>query len=134
MLQSDYNLYPAQCILYYCNIGNSDPTVYLTDLSDVCLLSYDIDSNIQVDDWWVAGYGAPSTPTILSYTLSDVLTFYDNYYVQPETISNLQSYKVSSTNLALIRVDSSMIGYQIYNTTIQKRQYLNNSLVWTNLY
>lgn len=134
MLQSDFNSYPSQCILYYCNVANSDPTVYLTDLSDVCLLSYDIDSNIQVDDWYIVGYFAPDTATILSYTLSDVLAFYDNFYTQPQTITDLQSYKVSSTNLALIRVDSSMIGYQVYNSTVQKRQYLNSSLVWTDLY
>ena len=134
MLQSDYNSYPYQCILYYCNFINSDSTVYLIDLSDVCSLSYDIYGNIQIDDWYITGYFAPSTATILTYVLSDVLTFYDNYYVQPQTIIDLQSYKVSSTNLALIRVDSSMIGYQIYNSTIQKRQYLNSSLVWTDLY
>jgi hypothetical protein len=134
MLQSDYNYYPYQCILYYCNFINSDSTVYLNDLSDVCLLSYDVDSNIQIEEWYIADYFAPSTATILTYVLSDVLTFYDNYYIQPQTITNLQSYKASSTNLSLIRVDSSMIGYQVYNSTIQKRQYLNSSLVWTDLY
>jgi hypothetical protein len=135
-LQSDLNSYPYQYILYYCNspAGQNDPTVYQVDCSDVVVLSYDMSSNIQIDSWLIGSYSQPSIGTLLSYTLLDVLSFYHSFYEEPQEIANDQHYKISSAALAACRVDSSMIGYVVLNTTIQKQQYLNSSLIWTSMW
>jgi hypothetical protein len=132
MLQSDYNSNPYQCILYYCNspAGQNDPTVYNTDLSNVCSLYYDGSNNIQISGWLLTGYGAPSTTTILTYNISTVLTFYNNFYTIPAAIAENEPYMISTTDLSNIRADSSMIGFVVYDTTVQATKYLSSALSW----
>ena len=133
--QSDLNSYPYQYILYYCNspAGQNDSTVYQTDCSDVAVLSYDMSGDIQIDSWLLGSYSAPLNSTLLSYTLLDVLTFYHGFYEEPVEIANNQHYKITSTDLAACRVDSSMIGYVVYNSTIQKQQYYDGS-AWVSMW
>lgn len=127
--QSDLNSYPYQYILYYCNspAGQNDSTVYQTNCSDVAVLSYDMSGDIQIDSWLIGGYSQPSNITLLSYTLLDVLNFYHGFYEEPVEIAENQHYKITSTKLAACRVDSTMIGYVVYNTTIQKEQYYDGT-------
>ena len=133
--QSDLNSYPYQYILYYCNspAGQNDSTVYQIDCSDVAVLSYDMSGDIQIDSWLLGSYSAPSNVTLLSYTLLDVLTFYHGFYEEPVEIANNQHYKITSAELAACRVDSSMIGYVVYNSTIQKQQYYDGS-AWVSMW
>jgi len=133
MLQSDYNSYPYQCILYYCGSseGQNDPTVYQIDLSDVCGLYYDGSDNIQISDWLLGGYSSPSTVTILTYTLSDVLDFYNNFYIIPADIAANEPYMISTSDLANIRADNSMIGFVVYDTTAQSTKYWSGSNWYT---
>lgn len=116
MLQSDYNTHPFECILYYC-YQQGDTTVYETNLSNVCNIAYDGSGNIQISNWLIIGYGAPSTPTILAYTLSDVLAFYNAYYVYPVSIEESQPFITTTAILATIRTTASMVGYIIFDTT-----------------
>jgi hypothetical protein len=127
--QSDLNSYPYQYVLYYCNspAGQNDSTVYQTNCSDVAVLSYDMSGDIQIDSWLIGGYSQPSNVTLLSYTLLDVLNFYHGFYEEPVEIAENQHYKITSTELAACRVDSTMIGYVVYNTTIQKEQYYDGT-------
>lgn len=127
--QTDLNNYPYHYFLYYCNspAGQNDPTVYQTNCSDVAVLSYDMSGNIQVDSWLISSYSAPSNSTLLSYALVDVFSFFHSFYEEPIEISNGQHYKISAADLASCRVDSSMIGYVVYNTTVQKQQYYDGS-------
>ena len=132
--QIEFNSNPNLYIIYYCNYVNSDPALYdYLSLSDICGIIFDID-NIQIVDWLIAGYLAPAISTLLTYTLVDVQAFVHSFYEEASEISMNQHYKISSSDLAACRVDSSMIGYMVYNTTTQKQQYLNSSLVWTDLY
>ena len=124
-LNNNANLY----ILYYCNspAGQDDPTIYQSDLSDVCSLYFDEESNIHISDWLIGGYLAPSTETMLGYTLSAVTTFFDNFYTQPALVSSTQYYKISTANLANIRADNSMIGFGVYDTTSQTNKFWSGS-------
>lgn len=132
MLQSDYNSNPYQCILYYCNspAGQNDLTVYNTDLSNVCSLYFDGSNNIQISGWLILAYGAPSTATILTYNISTVLTFYNNFYIIPAAIAENEPYMISTTDLSNIRTNSSMIGFVVYDTTVQATKYLSSILSW----
>lgn len=125
--QEDINLNPWQFVLYYCNHINSDSTVYKTDLSDVCTLSFDIYGNAEFDGWLITGYSVPSTATLLTYLLSDVLTFFNNFYSIPRIIEMNQYYRISTSDLALIRADASMIGYRIFDNTSRTVKYFNGT-------
>lgn len=118
--QADLNTYPWQFVLYYCNIVNADPTVYHTDLSNVCTLSFDANDNIAISNWLIGAYPAPSTATLLTYVLATVLTAYNNFYVIPDAIGQYQPYSISTADLANIRADASMLGWTIFNTTTHK--------------
>ena len=125
--QSDLNTYPWQFVLYYCHVGNSDATVYQTDLSDVCTLGFDGSGNITISSWLIGGYGAPSTGTLLAYTLANVLADYNNYYAIPIAIKSMQQYQISATALAAIRSDASLLGCVIYDTTADTLRTWNGS-------
>lgn len=116
--QSDFNNYYPYFILYYCNspAGQNDQTVYNQDLSNVCTIAV-VSNNVQINTWLIGSYSAPSMPTLLSYTISNVLAFYNNFYTIPQAIKDKEPYMISTSDLALIRVDSSMIGYIVYDLT-----------------
>jgi len=126
--QEELNFNAPQYILYYCNspAGQNDPTVYQTDLSIVCSLYFDEESNVRISDWLLT-YIAPSTETMLSYTLTDVLTFFDNFYTKPSQVSASQYWKLSTAALLNIRADSSMIGFGVYDTTTKTNKFFNGT-------
>lgn len=125
--QVELNSNPYQYILYYCN-QNDPTTVFKIDLSDVCSLYYDSNGDIQISSWFISGFVAPTMPSsLLSYTLSNVLSFYDNFYTQPAICAETQFYKISTSNLALMRADASMIGFGIYDTTTKTNKFFNGS-------
>ena len=126
--QAELNANPNLYIIYWCNNVNSDTTLYdYLSLSDVCGLIFDVDNNIQIVDWLITGYLAPSISTLLTYTLADVQSYVHSYYEAPTEIKDARHYQISSTDLAACRVDSSMIGYVVYNTTVQKQQYYDGT-------
>lgn len=117
MLQSDYNSNPYQCILYYCNNINGDTTIYDIFLSNVCSLGYDGSGNIQISGWLIVAYGAPSTATILTYSISTVLTWYNNFYTIPLAIQAGQTYSITYSQLSAIRSDNTLLGCIVLDTT-----------------
>ena len=123
--QLDVDFNAPQYILYYCNFINSDSKVYQTDLSDVCTLSFDpITSNAVFSNWLISAYPIPNTTTdLLTYTLSDVLAFYNNWYIIPIIVAADQYYQISTANLAHIRADASMLGYRIFDITSRTVKY-----------
>lgn len=127
--QEELNFNAPQYVLYYCNspAGQDDPTIYQTDLSDVCSMYFDGESNVHLSDWLLGGYIAPSTETMLGYTLADVLEFFDNFYTQPAMVSASQYWKMSTANLLNIRADASMIGFGIFDTTSQTNKFFNGT-------
>ncbi len=127
--QQELNQYSVKYILYFCNSPavNNDPTVYQTDCSDICSWGYDGSDNFEILSWYLTGYSQPSPLTLLGYSLSDVNTFYHGFYEEPQEIADSQHYKISAANLAVCRVNSSMIGYVIYNTDLQKQQYYDGT-------
>lgn len=126
--QADLNLYPWQFILYYCNVANADPTVYATDLSNVCTISYNASDNLVISGWLIGGYGAPSTPTLLTYPLATVLAAYSNFYTIPANIALAQPYSITTAALAGIRADASMVGYMVYDTTVKATKTWNGTI------
>ena len=124
---AEVNSNPYQYILYYCN-QNASTTVYQQDLSDVCTMYYDGNGDIQISTWLVSGYSQPSPMSVLqSYTLSNVQQFYDNFYIKPQVCAASQFYMISSSDLANMRADSSMIGFGIYDTTNKVNKFFNGS-------
>jgi hypothetical protein len=132
--QTELNENATKYILYFCGFVQSDPTVYDNiSLSNVCQIDYDGSGNLYIVTWYIGSYLAPSMPTLLSYTLADVSAWYDNFYVIPSNLATWQSNALSTTQIADVRTDSSMIGYLIFNTTESKYQYFDGSY-WTNLW
>ena len=125
----EVNANPYIYMLYYCNQNNST-AVYQIDLSDVCTMYYDGNGDIQISTWLVSAYSQPSPMTVLqSYTLANVQLFYNDFYTIPSIISVNQYYQISTTNLASIRADSSMLGYRIFDTTARTVKAWNG-LTW----
>lgn len=131
--QTDLNTYPWQFVLYYCNTINADPTVYATDLSNVCTLGFDGSGDITISGWLLLGYGAPSTATLLAYTVFDVLEAYEDFYTIPAAIMNAQPYSITTAGLADIRADASMIGFSVYDTDAQANKTWLGSSWQTNM-
>jgi len=120
--QAEINSNPYQYILYYVN-QNDPTTVYQTDCSDICSLFYDGSDNLQVTGWLLE-FDPPTMPTDLeAYTLSDVLDFYNNFYVIPSEIAANEPYMISTVDLENVRADNSMKGFVIYDTTVQATKY-----------
>lgn len=124
---TELNQNPVQYVLYYCNspAGQDDPTVYQTDLSDVCTFGYDGSDNFEILSWLIGGYSQPSSMTLLGYVLSDVLDFYNDFYTVPAAIAANEPYMISTADLNNIRSDSSMLGFVVYDTTEQKTKYFD---------
>ena len=131
--QSELNQYPNQYILYYCGAIHYDPTVYDNiGLSNVCQIDFDGFGNLKIVNWYVGSYSAPSMLTLMSYTLTDVLEWYNNFYLLPASLASCQLCPLTTNQITALRTDSSMIGYLLFNTTECKYQYFNGSS-WTNL-
>jgi hypothetical protein len=120
--QAEVNQHIQSYILYYCGYDQEDNTVYETDLSNVCSLSFDEKENIVVSDWQIVAYSAPSNATLLTYTLASVETWCNNFYTIPALIEADQPYSISHADLANIRADSSMIGYTVFDSTEQTNE------------
>ena len=131
-VQDDLNNNPEKYILYYCNVAQSDPTVYNKDAVDVA--DYIVDPDLEITTWKLEGkYSAPTTEQMLSYTLLDVMSFYNGFYQLPFDVGQYQAKMLTSTQIASMRTDSSMVDMEIFNTTAQKRQYLLGNLTWANV-
>src|SRR5271165_461453 len=134
-LQSDLNYNPIPYVIYYCNSpsGQNDPTLYdYQGLSNVCSWGYDGSSDFIILSWLIGGYVAPSTATLLTYTLTDVTNFMNNFYVIPAAIAANEPYLISTTDLANIRADSTMLNYVVYDTSAQIPKYFNGTTWETN--
>lgn len=130
--QSDFNNNWQMYVLYYCGFGQSDTVVHNLDCSDVCNASFDINDNIVLSDW-LPGYSQPSNATLIGYDVNDVLAWIDTFYIFPSAMNMMQPYQITSANLALMRVDSTMIGFIVYNITTQKVQRYSGS-AWVDLW
>jgi hypothetical protein len=125
--QAELNLNYTYYILYYCNVENADPTVYQTDLSDVCAVIFDGSNNIAISAWLILGYPQPSMAHLLTYTLVTVLTFFNNFYAIPAAIVSQQPYAIDATTLAAIRTSSALDGCTILDTTDGVQKIWNGS-------
>ena len=128
--QTNLNQNPEKYILYYANVAQADSTVYSTDLSDVCSIYFDSSENVQITGWLIGGYAAPTISTLLGYDFPTVLAFFNNFYTVPAAIAVTQYYPISTANLASVRADSSMMGYVVFDTTIQEERIFNGTS-WT---
>lgn len=131
--QAEFNTYPWQFVLYYCNIINADATVYQTDLSNVCTLGFDEFGNITISGWLLGGYAIPTPTTLMSYVLATVLTAYDDFYTIPAAIQLAQPYSITTTKLTTIRADASTIGFSVYDVTVQANKTWTGSAWLTNM-
>ena len=126
--QSDYNNNYQQYILYYCNFIRGDTTIFTIDLAQICTVEYNFPPTIvMITSWLLSSYPQPSNELLLTYSLSTVLTWFDYFYSKPLQISIQQPFKISTTDLANVRVDSSMICYQVLDSTIQKLKMFNGT-------
>ena len=113
--------------MYYCNSVNTDTTVYNQDLSNVCTVSFNEDATLNISDWLIGGYSACTNTQLLTYVQSDVLAFFNNFYTIPSMIQANEPYMISTDDLKNVRADSSMIGFVIYDTTVQATKYWDGS-------
>lgn len=115
--QSDLNNNPYSYFLYYC-YQNDPVTVYPMDLSTVCTLYYDINSDIQINTWLVGGFGPPTMPTtLLAYPLATVLAFINNFYTIPQNIQIAQPYTIATADLNNVLPHPSMLGFLVFDST-----------------
>src|SRR5271165_294645 len=127
-LQSDLNYNPIPYVIYYCNSpsGQNDPTLYdYQGLSNVCSWGYDGSSDFIILSWLIGGYVAPSTATLLTYTLTDVTNFMNNFYVIPNAIQMAQPYTISTANLSNVIANSTMQGYLVFDSTAHMLKFWN---------
>jgi hypothetical protein len=126
--QDQVNSAAYQYVLYYMGVYESDAGVYPTDLSGVCTLSLDGNNQIVVNGWTLgASYAAPTNTLLLTFTYNDVLAWFNSYYTEPAAIANQQSYSISTSDLALVRTDSTMIGYQVFDSTARMQKVWSGS-------
>lgn len=131
--QTDLNMYPWQFVLHYCNTINADPVVYQTDLSDVCTLGFDDSGHITISGWLIAAYAIPTPATLMSYVLAIVLDSYEDFYTTPAAIQAAQPYSMTTLELASIRADATMIGFSVYDVTVQANKTWTGSAWLTNM-
>lgn len=118
----DSNFIPA--LLYYCN-ASGDTTRYfnadLTQLSpSVGTIAFDDTGTAFVDAWNMV-YAKPSNLTLQTPLLSDVLTFFNNAYVNPQLVNNARTFP-SFTSSQLNSMETSNIadGAMILNNTTKQ--------------
>ncbi len=128
--QAEVNASAYQYVLYYIGVDQKDSGIYPIDLSGICVLDFGPGDTIVCNSWLLGdSYPAPSNDTLLSYVSSTVLTWYANFYTTPAAIGDAQFYKISTSALSAIRADSSMIGFQAFDTTA-KAQKIWNGISW----
>lgn len=114
-------------ILYHCGLQGSNR--YKQDLSDVCEFSYDIDGYTYITNWYLSSpYTEPSLSTLLSYDLTTCNTYYENYYVLPDSIkANQPLINLTSTQISNIVMTSLNDGQLIFNTTTKRAMFYDHA-------
>lgn len=133
MLQSDLNSNFLQSILYYIDqqISGRRYDPYATQCGTY---SYDGSGNLQIDTWLIGDITQPSNSTLLSYTLSNIITFYTNKYANPYAILAQQPFfSITTTDRNNLETTLIQNGYCIYNSTAGIVQFWNGS-AWVNIY
>lgn len=127
--QDQVNAAAYQYILYYMNVTHADPELYPVDLTGVCTVGYTEDSppQVVVTDWAIGAYMAPTNGDLLATAAGTVLPWFNNWYTVPKAISDWQSYQISTADLANVRADASMIGFQVYDTTLKVQRIWNGT-------
>ena len=69
------------------------------------------------------GFLATRSHQLLLYTLAEVSSWYNDFYVAPKSIAVFQYYQISTAALARVRTSPSMIGYKVFDidTRTEKR-------------
>ena len=134
MLQSELNSYWSQTILYYCyQINNA---VFFDKYASTCgTYGYDGSGNLIITSWAISGspntIAQPSNSTLLGYTLSTVLTFYNEKYLWPQSIIDHQPlYQIATADLANIPSARLIYGNLVYDTTSQSVKQWTPILGW----
>jgi len=107
-------------ILYYVYQQISG-RIYDLYANTVGSYGYDEDSHLIIVSWYPTDITQPDNTTLLSYDISDVLSFYDSHYVHPYSILNSQPFaELSTTQLDLIDNDGGFIknNYLVYDSTL----------------
>lgn len=135
MIRSELNFNLIQAILYYCYNQNAGAYFFNTWGADVCSLYYDNNGDLDISDWFinVAPYNIaqPSINTLLTYTVNDVQTFHNNYYVNVDSLNqkNMDAYYLATTSelnaLPPARIHS---GYRAFDTTLNRVVFWNGSI------
>lgn len=120
MLQEELNLNWIAVILYYCYQQISGRCYDINGV-DVGSWGYDEDSNLIVVSWTPNDITEPTNETLLSYNISDVLSFYDSHYVFPYGIYESQPFEqLSTTDIDSIDNDGGFLknNYLVYDSTL----------------
>lgn len=127
--QDQVNSAVYQYVLYYMNVVHADPILYPIDLSGICTIAFTEDSppQVTVNDWAIDSYLAPTNTDLIAAPAAVVIPWYNNWYTIPFAIRDWQSYQISSADLANVRADASMIGFQVYDTTLKLQKIWNGS-------
>ena len=128
--QDQVNGYFQEYILYYCNHEQKDATFYdYINLTDVCTVGYDSNTPPQlvISGWLIGGYAAPSNALLLTYTFTNVDTYFNNFYVVPSEIKTTQPFSITTTALNNVINHSFMTGYVCLDTTAQALKFYTGS-------
>lgn len=134
--QDNLNNYPQAFVLFYVNEIKSDPTIYNTNLTEICDAGYSITSpyNFEITTWYLTEIAEPSLETLMGYDLATVLTWYKGFYEDPLAIALAQPFtRLTSANIANVRTTVATNDSIVYNTTTSKLQYFTGS-VWADCF
>ena len=124
---SEYNSSYVQYYLYWAGHVNSDPALYPDSLFGLSTPYYDEASDYYDCKDWIPSYPKPTTDQLLLYTLAEVSSWYNDFYVAPKSIAIFQYYQISTAALARVRTSPSMIGYKVFDIDTRTEKRFNGS-------
>lgn len=137
MNQAELNLYWVQTILYYCFQINNGSTYFDTWASSCGSWGYDENDNLYITGWNLDNeqynITQPTINTLLSYDVQNVIDFHNQYYLYVNDIYNANQnmyYFAPSTQLNSIPPTrlSALDGFRVFDTTLKRVVFWNNSL------
>ena len=124
MLPAELNERFFMAVLFWC-AAHSDTTHYAADLSNVG--SWEYNSGLgypEMTSWAIGGYAMPSsTDDLLPYGAADVTNFFNQNYLNPDGIKQVNGqciWPLTTADLEAVATDTSMIGLLAFDTTVRK--------------
>ena len=134
MLQSELNANWVAAILAWCDSQISG-RLYNKDANGIGAWSLDGSDNIQIDSWEPTDIDQPLISDLLAMDLGDVLSYYDNAYLNPYAIclagthAHLTTTQIGDITAAAL---PGLEGCVVYDSSAHCLKY-HNGTTWVSL-